>query len=157
MDRRLVSRVLFLRAAWRPRDHWHAARIEEHRQNTLKDLRNVAYERSADYRRHHAGLFEAPLDQLPPVTKADLMENFDDAVTAPGLSLALLEDHMHSLTHGGETREYRGRDAGGPQRLQEPPDGAETSFGAALSGPPSSLPMRALMSGPESRQASAGH
>lgn len=101
MDLRLVSRVLFLRAAWRPRDHWDAARIEEHQQEALKDLRNAAYKRSAFYRRHHAGLFDAPLDQLPPVTKADLMENFDDAVTAPGLSLALLEDHMHSLTQGG--------------------------------------------------------
>jgi len=101
MDLRLVSRVLFLRAAWRPRDRWDAARIEEQQQQALKDLRNAAYKRSAFYRRHHAGLFDAPLDQLPPVTKSDLMENFDDAVTAPGLSLALLEDHLHSLTQGG--------------------------------------------------------
>ena len=96
-----MSRVLFLRAAWRPRDRWDAARIEEQQQQALKDLRNAAYKRSAFYRRHHAGLFDAPLDQLPPVTKSDLMENFDDAVTAPGLSLALLEDHLHSLTQGG--------------------------------------------------------
>ncbi|MCU1434570.1 MAG: putative adenylate-forming enzyme [Pseudarthrobacter sp.] len=27
MDLRLISRVLFLRAAWRKRDHWDAARI----------------------------------------------------------------------------------------------------------------------------------
>jgi phenylacetate-CoA ligase len=101
MDLRLVSRVLFLRAAWRPRDHWDAARIEEHQQEALKDLRNAAYKRSAFYRRHHAGLFDVPLDQLPPVTKADLMENFDDAVTARELSLALLEDHLRSLTQGG--------------------------------------------------------
>lgn len=101
MDLRLVSRVLFLRAAWRPRDRWDAGRIEEHQQEALKDLRIAAYKRSAFYRRHHAGLFDAPLDRLPPVTKADLMENFDNAVTAPGLSLALLEDHLRSLTQGG--------------------------------------------------------
>lgn len=101
MDLRLVSRVLFLRAAWRPRDRWDAGRIEEHQQEALKDLRIAAYKRSAFYRRHHAGLFDAPLDHLPPVTKADLMENFDDAVTAPGLSLALLEDHLQSLTQSG--------------------------------------------------------
>lgn len=101
MDLRLVSRVLFLRAAWRPRDHWDAARIEEHQQEALKDLRIAAYNRSAFYRRHHAGLFDAPLDQLPPVTKADLMENFDDAITAPGVSLAMLENHLRSLTQGG--------------------------------------------------------
>lgn len=101
MDLRLVSRVLFLRAAWRPPDRWDAARIEEHQQEALKDLRIAAYKRSAFYRRHHAGLFDAALDQLPLVTKADLMENFDDAITAPGLSLALLEDHLRSLTQGG--------------------------------------------------------
>lgn len=101
MDLRLVSRVLFLRAAWRPRDRWDAGRIEEHQQEALKDLRIAAYRRSAFYRRHHAGLFDAPLEQLPPVTKADLMENFDGAVTAPGLRLALLEDHLRSLTQGG--------------------------------------------------------
>ncbi len=101
MDLRLVSRVLFLRAAWRPRDHWDTARIGDHQQRALRELRNAAYKRSAFYRRHHAGLFDTPLDQLPPVTKADLMENFDDAVTVPGLRLALLEDHLRSLTQDG--------------------------------------------------------
>lgn len=101
MDLRLVSQVLFLRTAWQSRDHWDAARIKEHQQRALKELRDAAYAGSAFYRRHHAGLFDAPLDQLPPVTKADLMENFDDAVTTRGLSLALLEDHLRSLTQGG--------------------------------------------------------
>lgn len=101
MDVRLVPRVLFLRAAWRSRDRWDAARIREHQQQALKELRDAAYEGSAFYRRHHAGLFDAPLAQLPPVTKTDLMENFDDAVTARGLRLALLEDHLRTLTQDG--------------------------------------------------------
>lgn len=44
---------------------------------------------------------EAPLDQLPSVTKADLMDHFDEAVTTPDLRLADLENYLRALT---ETR-----------------------------------------------------
>lgn len=101
MDLRLISRVLFLRAAWRGRDHWDAARIAAHQDHALGELRRATYAGSEFYRRHHAGLHDAPLDRLPPVTKADLMEHFDEAVTTPGLRLAELEDHLRSLTQSG--------------------------------------------------------
>ncbi|WP_244292680.1 hypothetical protein [[Micrococcus luteus] ATCC 49442] len=38
MDLRLISRVLFLRAAWRKRDHWDAARIAAHQAHALQEL-----------------------------------------------------------------------------------------------------------------------
>lgn len=101
MDIRLISRVMFLRAAWRGRDRWDAARITAYQQQALQDLRRASYAGSGFYRRHHAGLHDAPLDQLPPVTKADLMGNFDEAVTVPGLRLADLEEHLRSLTASG--------------------------------------------------------
>lgn len=101
MDIRLIGHVLFLRARWRRRNSWDLARILAHQDRALADLRRVAYTRSAFYRRHHVGLFDAPLDQLPPVTKTDLMTNFDEAVTAPGLSLSELEDHLRFLTESG--------------------------------------------------------
>ncbi|MEV7573892.1 phenylacetate--CoA ligase family protein [Pseudarthrobacter sp. NPDC089323] len=97
MDLRLFSRLVFLRAARRRRDHWDAARITAHQDHALQELRSAAYAGSAFYRRHHAGLRDAPLDQLPPVTKADLMDHFDEAVTAPGLRLADLENHLRAL------------------------------------------------------------
>lgn len=98
MDLRLISRVVFLRAAWRKRDRWDAARIAEHQDHALQELRRAAYAGSEFYRRHHTGLHDAPLDQLPPVTKADLMEHFDEAVTTPDLRRADLEAHLRSLT-----------------------------------------------------------
>ena len=101
MDLRLISRVLFLRAAWRRRDHWDAARITAHQEHALQELRRAAYAGSGFYRRHHAGLHDAPLDQLPSVTKADLMDHFDEAVTTPDLRLADLENHLRSLTERG--------------------------------------------------------
>ena len=101
MDLRLISRVLFLRAAWRRRDHWDAARITAHQEHALQELRRAAYAGSEFYRRHHAGLHDAPLNRLPSVTKAELMEHFDEAVTTPDLRLADLENHLRSLTERG--------------------------------------------------------
>ncbi|WP_277308328.1 hypothetical protein [Arthrobacter sp. Soil736] len=42
MDFRLICRVLFLRAAWRRRDHWDAARITAHQDHALQELRRAA-------------------------------------------------------------------------------------------------------------------
>ena len=50
---------------------------------------------------HHAGLSDVPQDQLPSVTKADLMAHFDEAVTTLALRLADLENNLRSLTQAG--------------------------------------------------------
>ena len=101
MDIALWSELLFLRASWRRRDHWDAPRIAAHQESALADLRRAAYAGSEFYRRHHAGLFDAPLAQLPPVTKADLMNNFDQTLTVPGLRLTEVEDHLRALLATG--------------------------------------------------------
>ena len=62
-------------------------------------LRRHAYSRSPFYRRHHAGLANAPLDELPPVTKGDLMAHWDEVVTEPALRLSEVERHLGLLTH----------------------------------------------------------
>jgi phenylacetate-CoA ligase len=111
MDVRIVSRVLFLRAAWRRRDHWDATKIAAHQDRALQELRRAAYAGSEFYRRHHAGLQEAPFDQLPPVTKADLMSHFDEAVTTPDLKLADVEQHLRAMAaeNGDPGVPWRGR------------------------------------------------
>jgi phenylacetate-CoA ligase len=111
MDIRLLSQLLLLRARWRRRDHWDARRIAAHQERALGDLRRAAYAGSEFYRGHHAGLFDAPLAQLPPVTKADLMNNFDQTVTAPGLRLAEVEEHLRGLlaTGGDPGLPWRGQ------------------------------------------------
>lgn len=101
MDARLIPQVLFLRAQWRRRDRWDTARIAAHQERALLRLRAAAYAGSEFYRRHHAGLHDAPLRELPPVTKADLMEHFDEAITTPDLDLAGLENHLRVLTESG--------------------------------------------------------
>jgi phenylacetate-coenzyme A ligase PaaK-like adenylate-forming protein len=66
----------------------------------LTDLRASAMARSPFYRRLHAGLEEAPLDQLPPVTKADLVERFDELVTDPEARSADVARHVATAEPG---------------------------------------------------------
>jgi phenylacetate-CoA ligase len=111
MDVRLVARVLFLRSALHRRDRWSPARIAAHQEQALQRLRTAAYAGSGFYRRHHSGLHDAPLGELPAVTKADLMGHFDEALTTHDLSLAELEQHLRTLAaEGGDPGlPWRGR------------------------------------------------
>jgi hypothetical protein len=54
---------------------------EAHQARALAELRAFAVARSPFYARTHAGLEGAPLDELPVVTKADVLGHFDDFVT----------------------------------------------------------------------------
>ena len=111
MDVRILSQVLYLRATWRRRDRWDAVRIAAHQEQALQRLRAATYAGSEFYRRRHAGLHDAPLNELPSVTKTDLMENFDEAVTTPDLRLVDLEAHLRFVTRSGgdPARPFRGR------------------------------------------------
>jgi phenylacetate-coenzyme A ligase PaaK-like adenylate-forming protein len=111
VDAGVLARLLVLRVLWRRRDRWDAARIAAHQARALAELRRAAYAGSEFYRRHHAGLFDAPLSELPPVTKADLMDHFDQVVTVPGLRLADLEEHLRALVAASAdpARPWRGR------------------------------------------------
>lgn len=64
--------------------------------------------RSPFYRRFHAGLEDRPLAELPVLTKAELMANFDDVVTDREIRLADVEAHLGEIT-GDERfrRRYR--------------------------------------------------
>ena len=66
----------------------------------LAELRAHAAERSPFYRRHHAGLEGAPLEELPPVTKADVVERFDELVTDPEARSADLARHVATAPAG---------------------------------------------------------
>jgi phenylacetate-CoA ligase len=101
MDVRLLTEVLLMRAALRRRDEWSAERLAQHQQQALAALRRHAYARSPFYRRHHAGLTTARLEEIPPVTKSDLMGHWDEIVAVPGLRLSDLEAHLRLLTERG--------------------------------------------------------
>lgn len=97
MSVRVVSRVLWQRRTLRHHERWTRAELQEHQRTQLALLRRFAYERSPFYRRFHQGLTEAPLEQLPVLTKALLMDKFDQISTDPDVRLAGLEKYLESL------------------------------------------------------------
>jgi len=84
---------------------WPAGRLAAHRTRQLRGLVRAAAERSPWYSKRLADvdidrLDETTLAGLPVLTKAELMEHFDDIVTDRRLSLAQLERHLRTVETG---------------------------------------------------------
>ena len=82
---------------------WPADRLAVHRTQRLREVVREAIERSPWHRERLAGvdldrLDEVSLRELPPMTKADLMDNFDRIITDERLSLGLVNDHLETVT-----------------------------------------------------------
>jgi phenylacetate-CoA ligase len=92
-----IARVLGRRRRLRGREGFTRDQIVAHQQRELERLRAFAVARSPLYRRLHAGLAAAPLQELPILTKPELMAHFDEAVTDPVIRLADIERHVDGL------------------------------------------------------------
>lgn len=71
--------------------------LDSHRAAGLNELRRWAAEQSPFYRRFHAGCESRPLEQLPVLTKGQLMESFDDVVTDRRVRLAEVREFLERL------------------------------------------------------------
>lgn len=103
--RRHVADAIALAPAMVERRAWPAERLAEHRTERLRALVRTAADRSPWHRRRLAGvdvgrLTEATLAQLPVMTKADVMTNFDACVTDDRLTLAAVNDHLDHVGRG---------------------------------------------------------
>ena len=81
---------------------WPADRLRQERRERLRDLLRVARASSPWHRERLAGIDpdgfeEADLAGLPPMTKDDLMANWDQVVTDRRLNLDLVERHLAGL------------------------------------------------------------
>jgi phenylacetate-coenzyme A ligase PaaK-like adenylate-forming protein len=106
MDRfsaELAARFLWLRRRLRARDAWDRPRLLEHQADALHRLRAHAYATSSFYRSFHAGLEASPLEELPILTKATLIEAFDDIATDRRVRRGDLEHHVAD----GVTRPFK--------------------------------------------------
>lgn len=101
MDTRMIANILRLRRTLRHRERWTRERLLAHQKQELRTLRAFAAESSPFYRRFHRGLESAPLAELPVLTKATMMDHFDEIVTDPMLYLADLQGYLDRL-HGNE-------------------------------------------------------
>ena len=101
MDLSLIARVLAMRRTLRARERWTRGQLEAHQAAQLRALRAHAYERSPFLRDFHGGLQDRPLAELPFLTKAAVMEHFDQLVTDRAIRLADVEAHLGEM-HGDE-------------------------------------------------------
>jgi phenylacetate-CoA ligase len=104
MDAALLTRLLWLRHRLRARDRWSLAQLRRHQEQALSELRRFAYERSPFYSRFHRGKLDRPLNELPILTKAEMMESFDELVTDRSVRLTEVQRHV-AETDG--TRRFR--------------------------------------------------
>lgn len=94
MDPHLMLGLLWQLRELRQRDRWTRRQLEQHQVNAQRRLRSYAYARSPFYRHFHQGLEDHPLNELPVLTKAMVMEHFDDLVTDRAIRLADVEAHL---------------------------------------------------------------
>lgn len=93
----LLLRLLWQRRELRRRERWDRERLESYQVQALARLRKFVYAHSPFYQTFHRGQYQAPLHELPILTKSLLMENFDDLVTDRSLRLKEIRDHLHRL------------------------------------------------------------
>jgi putative adenylate-forming enzyme len=89
-------RVLWRRRALERTGGWSRAQLERHQDQNLTALRRFAVERSPFYRRFHRRLEARPLHELPILTKAVMMEHFDELVTDRGVRLSDAEAFLRT-------------------------------------------------------------
>ena len=78
-------------------DQWTRQRLEVHQADALHRLREFTYAYSPFYRRFHRGLEDRPLHELPVLTKAMMMEHFDEVVTDRAVRLTDVERHVTAI------------------------------------------------------------
>ena len=81
MDIQMMLKLLHTLERLRKHDQWTRPQLEAYQAEALRRLREYAYAHSPFYQRFHRGLFDRPLHELPVLTKAMLMEHFDEVVT----------------------------------------------------------------------------
>jgi phenylacetate-CoA ligase len=102
LRRRHLAELATLMPEHMQRLRWPAERLRQERRERLRDLLRVATASSPWHRDRLAGIDpdgfeESDLAGLPPMTKDDLMANWDAVVTDRRLTLDLVEGHLAGL------------------------------------------------------------
>ena len=84
-------------AAYSQHDHWSRTDLETYQTRALQACRESAYTNSPFYQRFHQGLTERPLQELPVLTKALMMEHFDEIVTDPAIHLQEVKQFLAEM------------------------------------------------------------
>lgn len=106
MDVQLLFNLISFLRQLRTHEGWTRRQLEAHQAKELNRLREYAYARSPFYQQFHKGMAGRPLQELPVLTKAIMMENFDALVTDRSLRL---EEVRAYAAQGGACQRYRTR------------------------------------------------
>jgi phenylacetate-CoA ligase len=106
MNIQIMLKLLHTLEELRKHERWSRQQLEAHQSKALHDLRQYAYERSPFYQKFHKGLTGRPLHELPVLTKALMMEHFDELVTDRSLRL---EEVRTFATQGEAGQPYKNR------------------------------------------------
>jgi len=113
-----MLRVLALRSTLRNRDKWTPEQVRRHQEDALKKLRTYAYANSPFYKRFHQGLYDAPLNDLPVLTKNELMKNWNEVITDRTVKLKDVQDFMDGWQGGRFSNRYYINTTGGTTGLK---------------------------------------
>lgn len=89
-----LIKLLIRRKVFRKRYHWSVKKIKYHQQEQFNKLRSFATQRSSFYQKLYKGLENKPLNELPVITKAILMESFDEVATDNAVKKSGIEDYL---------------------------------------------------------------
>lgn len=100
MDLQIMLKLMSQLGQWRQHERWTRGQLEAYQAASLHRLRDFAYARSPFYQRFHKGLADRPLQALPVLNKAIVMENFDALVTDRAVRLQDVRAHMAADREG---------------------------------------------------------
>jgi phenylacetate-CoA ligase len=106
MNLYIMLKLLHTLEQLRKHEHWTRQELETYQAAALHRLRQYAYERSPFYQTFHKGLSTRPLNELPVLTKAIMMEHFDELVTDRSLHL---EEVRAFAARGEAGQRYKNR------------------------------------------------
>ncbi|HZD58355.1 MAG TPA: hypothetical protein VE136_16605 [Anaerolineales bacterium] len=100
MDMLLLLKLMNTLGQLRQHERWTRSQLEAYQAEAFCRQREHAYAHSLFYQGFHKGLMDRPLQELPVLTKAMVMENFDELVTDRAVRLGELRAHMASDWEG---------------------------------------------------------
>ena len=106
MDLQIMLKLMIKLGQLRKHERWTRPQLDAYQAEQLRRQRAYAYAHSPFYRQFHKGLEGRPLHELPILTKALLMEHFDELVTDRTLRLA---DVRAYAAQGEAGKRYRNR------------------------------------------------
>ncbi len=92
MNIQIMLKLLHTLEQLRKHDQWTRPQLEAYQAESLRRLREHTYAHSPFYQKFHKGLANRPLHELPVLTKAMLMEHFDELVTDRSIRLEAVRE-----------------------------------------------------------------